>query len=133
MLTLSSSGMLMTDLMRRIWERDRFPIPAVDDLTPAGREAVLDPLVPAETDGIAPEDRGLVWVFMQGWTTLYGAVTLEVFGHLDPRLTASGDMFVDAVRRFAPVMGLAEDMDRLEGLIRDQLARPFEPVAATAR
>ncbi len=42
---------------------------------------------------------------------------------LDPRVIASGEMFVDTVRPFAPVIGLADDLPRLEGLIRDRLSR----------
>ena len=83
---------------------------------------MLDPLIPAESEGVAEADRGLLWVYMQGWTQLYGIVTLEVFGHMDPRLVESGDLFVDTILRFAPRMGLEHDLDRLERLIRDQLA-----------
>ncbi len=122
MLTLSSSGHLFTDQMKAIWESNGFPIPAVEDLPPAAREAVLDPLIPAESEGVAEADRGLLWVYMQGWTQLYGIVTLEVFGHMDPRLVESGDLFVDTILRFAPRMGLEHDLDRLDRLIRDQLA-----------
>ena len=35
---------------------------------------------------------------MQGWTVLYGVVALEVFGHMDPRVIESGEMFVEAIR-----------------------------------
>ena len=78
------------------------------------REALLDPLIPAKVDDLAQEDRGLVWLFMQGWTMLYGVVALEVFGHMDPRIIETGEMFVDVVREFAPKIGLADDADRLE-------------------
>ena len=60
---------------------------------------------------------------MQGWTVLYGVVALEVFGHMDPRVIESGEMFVEAVRSFAPKIGLADDLDRLEGIMRERLAR----------
>ncbi|CAB4726621.1 MAG: hypothetical protein F2667_12190 [Actinobacteria bacterium] len=123
MLTLSSSGHLFTDQLRAIWLANGFPVPALDDLPPTVRESVLDPLIPAKVDGIAPEDRGLVWVYMQGWTRLYGVVALEVFGHTDPRLIESGDMFVDAVLGFAPTLGLADDLPRLERIIRRRLTR----------
>lgn len=121
-LTLNCSGHLFTDQMKAIWDVHAFPVPAVEDLPPAAREAVLDPLIPARSDGIAREDRGLLWVYMQGWTQLYGVVTLEVFGHMDPRLVESGDLFVDTMLRFAPRMGLADELDRLEALIRARIA-----------
>ena len=40
LLTLSSSGHLCTDQMRALWEHNHHPIPALDDLPPAVREAV---------------------------------------------------------------------------------------------
>jgi AcrR family transcriptional regulator len=123
MLTLSSSGHLCTDQMRALWEHNHHPIPALDDLPPAVREAVLDPLIPAKVDGLAPEDRGLLWVYMQGWNVLYGVMALEVFGHMDPRIIASGEMFIDVVKNFAPRIGLEDDLPRLEKIIRDRLAR----------
>ncbi len=83
---------------------------------------MLDPLIPADVDRIAEADRGLVWVYMQGWTRLYGVVALEVFGHMDPRVIESGDMFLDAMLSFAPRLGLADDVERLEALIRPKLS-----------
>jgi AcrR family transcriptional regulator len=122
MLTLASSGHLFTDQMRALWEHNHHPIPSLDELPPAIKEAVLDPLIPAEMEGLEVADRGLVWLYMQGWTVLYGVVALEVFGHMDPRVIESGEMFVDAVVRFAPRLGLADDVDRMEELIRKRLA-----------
>ena len=87
------------------------------------RESVTDPLIPAKVDDLAIEDRGLVWLYQQGWTTLYGVVALEVFGHMDPRIIESGEMFINVVREFAPKLGLADDIDRLEALIRDRIAK----------
>ncbi len=123
MLTLSCSGHLCTDQMRALWEHSRHPIPALDDLPPAVREAVLDPLIPAEVEGLAIEDRGLLWLYMQGWNVLYGVVALEVFGHMDPRVIESGEMFIEAVRSFAPKLGLADDVDRLTTIMRERMAR----------
>jgi AcrR family transcriptional regulator len=123
LLTMSSSGHLMTGQMRALWEHNHHPIPALDDLPPAVRESVSDPLIPAKVDDLAMEDRGLVWIYQQGWTTLYGVVALEVFGHMDPRIIESGEMFIHVVREFAPKIGLADDLDRLEGIIRERLAK----------
>ncbi len=122
LLTISNSGHLMTGQMRALWEHNHHPIPTLDELPPSVRETVIDPLIPAKVDDLPMEDRGLVWLYQQGWTTLYGVVALEVFGHMDPRVIESGEMFVHVVREFAPKLGLADDMDRLEGLIRDRLA-----------
>ena len=123
MLTQVASGHLMTGQMRALWEHNHHPIPALDELPPSVRETVVDPLIPAKVDDLAMEDRGLVWLYQQGWTTLYGVVALEVFGHMDPRVIESGDMFVHVVREFAPKLGLAGDVDRLEAMIRERIAR----------
>ncbi|GAB3246277.1 TetR/AcrR family transcriptional regulator [Nocardioides dilutus] len=123
LITQASSGHLMTGQMRALWEHNRHPIPSLDELPPAVREAVLDPLIPAKVDDLAEEDRGLAWLYMQGWTVLYGVVALEVFGHMDPRVIESGEMFIQAVRGFAPKLGLEQDVDRLERIMRDRLAR----------
>lgn len=123
MLTHASSGHLFTGQMRALWEQNHHPILAVDDLPPAVRASVLEPLIPAEVEGLAVEDRGLVWLYMQGWTQLYGVVALEVFGHMDPRIIESGDMFVDTLIGFAPKMGLTDDLPRLEKLVREWLAK----------
>ncbi|WP_205472736.1 TetR/AcrR family transcriptional regulator [Nocardioides sp. SYSU D00038] len=124
LLTLASSGHLFTDQMRALWEHNHHPIPALDDLPETIRTSVLDPLIPAEVEGLATEDRGLVWIYMQGWTRLYGVVALEVFGHMDPRVIESGEMFISVVREFAPVIGVEDDVERLVGLVRARLALP---------
>lgn len=123
LITQVASGHLMTDQMRALWEHTRHPLPAMRDLAPAVQEALRDPLIPAEVEGIADEDRGLVWLYMQGWTMLYGVVALEVFGHMDPRVIASGEMFVEVIRSFAPKVGLDDDSDRLVELVRARVAR----------
>lgn len=123
MLTLASSGHLMTGQMRELWEHTHHPIPALDDLPASVREAVLEPLIPAKVDDLAMEDRGLAWLYMQGWTVLYGVVALEVFGHMDPRIIESGEMFVEAVRSFAPKLGLEDDNERLERIMRERIGR----------
>jgi AcrR family transcriptional regulator len=123
MLTQSCSGRLCTDQMRALWEHNHHPIPALDELPPAIREAVLDPLIPADLEGLETEDRGLVWIYMQGWTVLYGVVALEVFGHMDPRVIGSGEMFIEAVRGFAPKVGLEDEVERLVTLMRERIGR----------
>ena len=94
-----------------------------NDLPASVRDALVDPLIPAKVEQIPLESRGLVWVYMQGWTQLYGVVVLEVMGHMDPRVIESGEMFVDVVRRFAPTLGLEADLPRLEAIMRERLAR----------
>ena len=85
------------------------------------RESVLDPLIPAKVEQIERADRGLVWTYMQGWTQLYGVVALEVFGHMDPRIIESGEMFIDTLTAFLPRIGLDAERERLEVLLRERL------------
>src|SRR4051794_33991212 len=86
LLTLASSGLLMTGLIHRIYRERGFAIPALADLPESVHESLLDPLIPAPHEDLAEDERGLLWVDMQGWTALYGVVTLEVMGHMDPRV-----------------------------------------------
>jgi len=121
LLTASGSGLLFTDLLHDLWVQTGYPIPSVDELPAAVTEALREPLIPANVSRIRAEDRGLVWVYMQGWTMLYGVVTLEVFGHMDPRVIESGEMFIDTLRSFAGRLDLDRDWERLETLIRERL------------
>lgn len=123
LLTAASSGHLMTDLIFEVWKQRPFPVPELDELPPAVREALLDPLIPAKVEKVPLDKRGLVWVYMQGWTQLYGVVVLEVMGHMDPRVIESGEMYIDVIRNFTPTLGLEDEMPRLEKLIRERLAR----------
>jgi AcrR family transcriptional regulator len=122
-ITQVASGHLMTGQMHDLWKHNHHPIPTLDELPPSVREAVVDPVIPAKVDDLAMEDRGLAWLYMQGWTVLYGVVALEVFGHMDPRVIESGEMFIEAVRSFAPKLGLADDAERLEAIMRARIRR----------
>lgn len=123
LLTLASSGLLMTGLIHRIHREWGFPVPALEDLPASVHEALVDPLIPAPHEDVPLEERGLLWVDMQGWTALYGVVTLEVMGHMDPRVIESGEMFIDTVRRFAPLLDLEDEVPRLVELARARIAR----------
>ena len=123
MLTQVASGQLMLGQMRALWEHNHHPVPRLEDLPETVRDAIEDPLIPAKVDDLAPEHKGLAWIYMQGWTVLYGVVALEVFGHMDPRVIESGEMYVEAIRGFAPRIGLEDDADRLVALIRERFAR----------
>ena len=123
LLTLASSGLLMTGLIHRIYRERGFAIPALADLPESVHESLLDPLIPAPHEDLTDDERGLLWVDMQGWTALYGVVTLEVMGHMDPRVIESGEMFLDTLRRFAPVIGLDDEVDRLLDVARERITR----------
>jgi AcrR family transcriptional regulator len=124
LLTLATSGHYFTDLMWRIWELYQFPYPALDDLDPVIRDAVLDPLIPAKSDHIPPEDRGLLWIYMRAWSALYGVVTLESTGHCDPRVIESGQLFRATILDWLEPLGLQHERGRLTAILDEELARP---------
>jgi AcrR family transcriptional regulator len=123
LLTLATSGHYFTDLLFQLWERYQHPIPAVEDLEPAVQQAVLDPLIPAKTDHIPPEHRGLLWLEMRSWSALYGVVTLETSSHCDPRVIESGALFRATLLDRLPAHGLEHERERLAAIIDAELAR----------
>lgn len=124
LLTAATSGHFMNTLLVEIWQRHGFERPDLAELPPAALEAVQDPVIPMDASMIPPEDRGVLWVFMHAWQSLYGVVTLEVFGHMDPRLIESGAMFTSMVHDWIPRLGLADDAPRLHAVLADEIARP---------
>ncbi|MCM0620618.1 TetR/AcrR family transcriptional regulator [Nocardioides bruguierae] len=121
-LTAAASAELFTVLLHDVWRATGFAVPAVEDLPDAVRTAVLDPAIPGPQHLLPEHERGFGWVSMQGWAQLYGVVALEVFGHVDARLLASGELFLSTIARFAPDLGLAEDAPRLVALARERIA-----------
>ena len=123
LLTLSTSGHFFTDLLWQIYQRYGFAYPALDELDPVVGDAVLDPLIPAKAEHIAPEDRGILWIYMRSWSALYGVVTLESTGHCDPRVIASGQLFRATVLDWLTPLGLDAERDRLTAILDTELAR----------
>ncbi|KRA38840.1 MULTISPECIES: TetR/AcrR family transcriptional regulator [unclassified Nocardioides] len=123
LLTISTSGHFFTDLVWQVWELYQFPFPALDDLDPVVREAVLDPLIPAKSEHIPREDRGLMWIYMRSWSALYGVVTLESTGHCDPRVIESGQLFRATVLDWLGPLGLDGERERLTKILDEELAR----------
>ena len=60
---------------------------------------------------------------MQAWATLYGTVTLEVFGHMDPRIIESGALFAHMLAQWLPRLGVEDADGRYRELLRAELAR----------
>ncbi len=123
MLTSNTSGHYMNGLLLDIWERHPFDHPAEADLDPAVVAALRDPLMPVDPDRLPSDRPGLLWVFMSAWAALYGVVTLEVFGHLDPRVIASGAMFREMVVDWLARLGLDAEAERYAALLDAELLR----------
>jgi AcrR family transcriptional regulator len=123
LLTSATSGHFFNALLMRVWEKHRFPHPELSELDPAVAEALEEPLFPIDLALVPDGHRGLLWVFMNAWAALYGVVTLEVFGHLDPRVIESGAIFSSMVQEWMPRLGMDAEQDRLRALLASELAR----------
>jgi len=113
----SKTGLLFSALLFELWERYRFPVPALDALDPELVEILRDPLVPADLTGVPDELRPLIWLLERAWARLYGTVTLEVFGHIDPRIVAEGHLFRAMIEDQAGPLGLTEELPRMRSLL----------------
>jgi AcrR family transcriptional regulator len=123
LLTVSTSGHYFTDLLYQIHEQHGLAYPALDELDPMVREAVLQPLIPAKVEHIAEEDRGLLWIYMRSWSALYGVVTLESTGHCDPRVIQSGALFRATLLDWLEPLGLGPERERLTAILDAEMAQ----------
>lgn len=108
------------DIIVRVWQRYDFELPDPAGLDPAVREAAADP------DGVIsfpPDLRHLIWPFMRAWTSLYGTVTLEVFGHLPAQVIESGALFRAMLEDQAVRFALTEELPRLRPMIDEELSQ----------
>ncbi|GAA2120871.1 TetR/AcrR family transcriptional regulator [Nocardioides bigeumensis] len=104
------------ELFYRLWEQRHFPAPSRDQLEPgvvtrwesAGESPKADLVRLFGDDGV-----GVLWLFELAWARLYGIVTLEVFGHMDPQLTSSGALFRATILEIGTSLGMADDWERL--------------------
>jgi hypothetical protein len=84
-----SFGAVFLGIFVEIWQRQPFPVPP-DQALPAGLRAQLQQF--AATTGVALP-LGALAAYLGGWVRLYGAVTLEVFGHLGFALSDAEALF----------------------------------------
>jgi AcrR family transcriptional regulator len=117
------TGRVFTDLIFAIWQRYRFPLPDIESLDPDVVAVLEDPFIPADLTVLPPEAKTLPWVYMQSWVEFYGTVTLEVFGHCDPRLLSSGALFRAMLINQAERMGITAELPRLLPLAEAELGR----------
>lgn len=106
LLTAATSGHFFNGLLIDLWHQRHFEHPGLDDLDPAVAESLHDPVIPIDVDRVPEGHRGLLWVFTRAWASLYGTVTLEVFGHLDPRMIESAAVFRSMVAEWMPRLGI---------------------------
>ena len=119
--TESKTGLLFSELLFQVWARYKFPVPKLEDLDPELVEILRDPKVPADLTGVPDEMRPLIWLLERAWAGLYGTVTLEVFGHIDPRIVEKALLFRAMMDDQAVPLGLADELPRLRELIASLL------------
>jgi AcrR family transcriptional regulator len=113
----SATGMLFSELFVQLWHKYQFGYPAIEDLDPRLAEILLDPMVPADLSEVPPEMRGLVWLLQRAWAALYGAVTLEVYEHVDARLVEQGWLFRAMVEDQCHRLALDDEVPRLLAVV----------------
>jgi AcrR family transcriptional regulator len=118
----AATGLHFSELFAQVWAKYQFPIPQVDELDPGLREILRAPLVPADLSLFPDELRGLIWLLERAWSALYGTVTLEVYGHIDPRIVEQGHLFRAMVTEQSARIGLADELPRLMPLVDELLA-----------
>jgi AcrR family transcriptional regulator len=89
-------------LFLELWRRAPFPVPEAGELDPGLRDQVADYRDALGTD----IPLGAVLAFLRCWTLLYGAVTMEVFGHMGFALTDPEPMFEITLGDLAALVGL---------------------------
>lgn len=120
----SATGMHFSELFAQNWAKYQFPIPSYDDLDPGLAEILKSPLVPADLSQFPDEMRGLIWLLERAWSALYGTVTLEVYGHIDPRIVEQGHLFRAMIAEQSARVGLEGELHRLMPLVDELLAKP---------
>jgi AcrR family transcriptional regulator len=119
-------GGFFSEIFARLWGKYQFAVPSDDELDPAIVEAVQAhaKLIPG-LDGLgagATPSAGMAWLFERAWARLYGIVTLEVFGHINPGLAQSGALFAATMRDIGNDIGLLDEWPRLQGIAAEQPA-----------
>jgi AcrR family transcriptional regulator len=89
-------------LFLELWNAIRFPVPAESQIDPGLRAQLARFRGTLRTD--APD--GAILVFLRCWMLLYGAVAMEVFGHLGFALEDPAPMFELTLSDLARLVGL---------------------------
>jgi AcrR family transcriptional regulator len=98
---LEFAGTFFT-LFLELWRQVPFQVPAAEDLDPGLREQLIRYRDLLGTD--IPV--GAVLTFLRCWTVLYGAVAMEVFGHMSFALADPAPMFELTLGDLAALVGL---------------------------
>jgi AcrR family transcriptional regulator len=89
-------------LFLELWQKAPFPVPDAGELDPGLREQLASYREALGSD----IPLGALLTFLRCWTLLYGAVSMEVFGHMDFALTDPAPMFEITLGDLASLVGL---------------------------
>ena len=95
-------------LFLELWRAAPFPVPAPEQIDPGLRDQLTRYRDALGTD--IPV--GAVLTFLRCWTVLYGAVAMEVFGHLSFALEDAAPMFEMTLGDLAALVGLRYPLPR---------------------
>jgi WHG domain-containing protein len=89
-------------LFLELWNMLRFPVPAPEEIDPELRSQLI-----RYRDALGADiPVGAVLTFLRCWTVLYGAVAMEVFGHMRFALEDPAPMFELTLSDLAARVGL---------------------------
>jgi AcrR family transcriptional regulator len=95
-------------LFLEMWSKAPFPVPAAADIDPGLREQLS-----RYRDALGSDiPVGAVLTFLRCWTVLYGAVSMEVFGHMSFALEDAAPMFEFTLGDLAALVGLQYPLPR---------------------
>jgi AcrR family transcriptional regulator len=89
-------------LFLELWQRQPFGVPAPEEIDPSLRSQLE-----RYRDGLGVDlPVGAMVIFLRCWVRLYGAVSLEVFGHLHFALDDPAPMFEITLSELAALLGI---------------------------
>lgn len=96
-------------LFLELWQRAPFPVPADDEIDPVLLPQLLQyrSALGADLPGIEAMPAGAMLTFLRCWVRLYGAVALEILGHMRFALEDSSPMFELTLLELAELIGQA--------------------------
>jgi len=98
---LAFAGVFFT-MFLELWAAVQFPVPAAEEIDPGLRDELL-----RYRDALGADiPVGAVLTFLRCWTVLYGAVAMEVFGHIRFALADAAPMFEITLGDLASLVGL---------------------------
>ena len=94
-------------LFLELWRRAPFPVPADDEIDPVLLAQLMHyrDVIGNEVPGISAMPAGGMLTFLRCWVRLYGAVALEILGHMRFALQDSSPMFELTLMELAELIG----------------------------